>query len=411
MALKPIKVSQVNSYIKRILGTDPILGNLSVTGEISNLKYHDTGHVYFTLKDEGSKLSCFLPESNLANVRYELEDGMEVTAMGRVNVYEKGGTYSLYVSGIEVSGIGDLTIAFQKLKEKLEKEGLFHQKHKKQIPMFSKKIAVITAETGAAVRDILRTIQNKNNKIDVIVYPCLVQGNGAAADISQAIKQVNVLFPEVDCIILGRGGGSIEELWAFNEEIVARSIYESKIPIISAVGHETDFTISDFVADYRSATPTAAAELAAFDSYKLKRDLSEMRSNLKYNLEGRIRHYQLRLTVSNMDVLKGALLNKIEKYQVQTTHMIGQIAENLTRTLEQATTQVNNHKLILESLNPSKLLERGYAAVTDANGVFLHSVDNTETGKNIIVNLSDGSLDCLVEGVNQSTEKPKRKKK
>ena len=265
MAVKPVKVSQLNGYIKRVLQSDPLLGNVSVIGEISNLKYHGSGHVYFTLKDEASKISCFLPYEYRKDLRYELSDGMEIIATGYIYLYERGGTYSLNVREIAVEGVGNLMAAFERLKDKLSKEGLFDENYKKPIPFFPRKIAVITSETGAAVRDIIKIIRSRNNIVDVLVYPCLVQGPGAAAEIADAIEAVNRLFPETDTIIVGRGGGSLEELWAFNEEIVARSIFASRIPVISAVGHETDFTIADFVADKRAETPTAAAQMAAPD--------------------------------------------------------------------------------------------------------------------------------------------------
>ena len=265
MAVKPVKVSQLNGYIKRILQTDPILGNVSVVGEISNLKFHGSGHVYFSMKDEGSRLNCFLPSERAESLRYELSEGMEITASGYIYLYERGGSYSLNIRDIEVAGLGNLSIAFEKLKEKLGKEGLFDAEHKKEIPFFPEKIAVVTSESGAAIRDILKIIKNKNNYVDILIYPVLVQGPAAAGEIAEAICDINENCPDVDTIIVGRGGGAMEELWAFNEEIVARSIYNSNIPVISAVGHETDVTISDFVADRRAETPTAAANLAVPD--------------------------------------------------------------------------------------------------------------------------------------------------
>ena len=265
MAIKPVSVSQLNGYIKRILQTDPLLGNVSVVGEVSNLKYHGSGHVYFTLKDANSKISCFLPHDRAEALRYELSEGMEITASGYIYLYERGGSYSLNIRDIEVAGLGNLAIAFEKLKSKLEAEGLFDPAKKKAIPSFPEKIAVVTSETGAAVRDILKIIKNRNNYVDVLIYPVLVQGPAAAGEIAAAINHINEKWPDTDTIITGRGGGSMEELWAFNEEIVARAIYASAIPVISAVGHETDFTIADFVADRRAETPTAAAHMAVPD--------------------------------------------------------------------------------------------------------------------------------------------------
>ena len=259
MGLKPIRVGQLNNYIGRVLKTDPILGNVSVIGEISNLKFHGSGHVYFSLKDEASKVNCFLAASNLERISCPMEEGMEIIASGYISVYERGGYYSLNIRDIEVNGEGQLAIQFEKLKAKLEKEGLFAAENKKLLPAFPSKIAVVTSETGAAVRDIIRTIKNKNDYVDILVYPVLVQGPAAAKDIADAITDINENYRDIDVIIKGRGGGSMEELWAFNEEMVARSIFASEIPVISAVGHETDFTISDFTADFRAATPTRAS--------------------------------------------------------------------------------------------------------------------------------------------------------
>ena len=258
MALKPISVSQLNGYIKRILQTDPILGNVSVIGEISNLKFHGSGHIYFSLKDANSKINCFLPMDQRKYLRFELSEGMEITASGYLYLYERGGSYSLNIRDINVEGRGNLDLAFEQLKNRLEQEGLFDERYKKKLPLFPEKIAVVTSETGAAVRDIIKTIKSRNCMTDIIVFPCLVQGKQAGADIAKTIAKVNDLYPEIDVMIVGRGGGSKEELWAFNEEVVARSIFLSEIPVISAVGHETDFSISDWVADVRAATPTAA---------------------------------------------------------------------------------------------------------------------------------------------------------
>ena len=249
MAIKPIKVSQLNSYIKRVLQLDPLLSNVSVIGEVSNLKKHSSGHVYFTMKDEASKVNCFLPNDVLNNLNFELAEDMEITASGHIYLYERGGTYSLNVKDIKIEGLGNLGIAFENLKKKLAEEGLFDDKLKKQIPFFPRNIAVVTSETGAAINDIITIIKKRNNVVNILIYPVLVQGPNAAREISKAIDEINDKLSYFDLIITGRGGGSMEELWAFNEEVVARSIFNSKIPVISAVGHETAFTISDFVAD------------------------------------------------------------------------------------------------------------------------------------------------------------------
>ena len=278
MGLKPFSVGQVNNYIGRILKTDPILGNISVIGEISNLTFHKSGYVFFSLKEDKSRLKCIIAPWNVEKITCPLEEGMEVIASGFISVFERDGVYNLNVRDIETNGIGQLAVAFEKLKAKLEKEGLFAQENKKPLPSFPSNVAVVTSETGAAVRDIIKTIKNKNDYVNILIYPVLVQGPAAAREIAGAIDRINAEYSEIDVIITGRGGGSMEELWAFNEEIVARSIFASKIPVISAVGHETDFTIADFTADFRAATPTAAAEMAVPDTRELKRYLQDLQT-------------------------------------------------------------------------------------------------------------------------------------
>lgn len=374
MALKPVSVSQVNGYIKRILQSDPILGNVSVIGEISNLKYHSSGHVYFTLKDENSKLNCFLASEYLRNIRYELADGIEITASGYLSVYERGGTYSLTVKDVLLSGIGNLSIAFEQLKKKLDSEGLFDSRHKKKLPFFPKKIGVMTSPTGAAVRDIIKIIKSKNRYVDVLVYPCLVQGPEAARDISEGITQINEKFPDMDVLILGRGGGSIEELWSFNEEIVARSIFYSNIPIISAVGHETDFTIADFVADYRAETPTAAAQMAVPNISDLQAACQDFLFSIKQTFSHRLKYVSMQVNMYDKQNLMGAMKNR---FQLETLRL-------------------QQQKEKLEALSPMAVMERGYGIITDDKGNFLNSVAGVDFGSKLLVQLKDGSLNCKV---------------
>ena len=399
MAIKPIKVSQLNGYIKRVLQSDPLLGNVSVIGEISNLKFHGTGHVYFTLKDENSKISCFLASEYLKDIRYELTDGMEVVANGYIYLYERGGSYSLNVREIAVEGVGNLTVAFEKLKEKLSKEGLFEEKYKKPIPYFPKKIAVITSETGAAVRDIIKIIEGRNNIVDVLVYPCLVQGPGAAAEISHAIDEVNWLFPDVDTIIVGRGGGSMEELWAFNEEIVARSIFASKIPIISAVGHETDFTISDFVADKRAETPTAAAQMAVPDIQALKEYIENEKDGLIHTMERLIRYMELRMAGSNMKALSLSLNHRLLFQSMKTETLYKEMLNALETMVVDRGCRIETLKASLDALSPKNIMERGYAAILDGTGTLVGSAERFRPGDNLTAIMQDGEINCKVEHV------------
>lgn len=399
MAVKPIKVSQLNGYIKRVLQSDPLLGNVSVVGEVSNLKYHGTGHVYFTLKDETSKISCFLAAEYLKDLRYELSDGIEIVANGYIYLYERGGSYSLNVREISVEGVGNLTVAFERLKEKLLKEGLFNEKYKKPIPYFPRKIAVITSETGAAVRDIIKIVKSRNNIVDVLVYPCLVQGPGAAAEISEAISEVNRLFPETDTIIVGRGGGSMEELWAFNEEIVARSIFASKIPVISAVGHETDFTIADFVADKRAETPTAAAQMAVPDIAALKEYVANEKENLIHIMERMIKYMELRVAGSSIDTLAVNLNHRLLFHAMKAETLYKEMTGALNSRLGEWASRAEMLKAGLDALNPRNIMDRGYAAILDEDGKLAGSVSRFGVGDDLTAVMNDGEILCMVSDV------------
>ena len=399
MAVKPIKVSQLNGYIKRILQLDPLLGNVSLIGEISNLKYHGTGHVYFTMKDETSKINCFLAAEYLKDLRYELSDGIEIVAGGYIYLYERGGTYSLNIREITIEGVGNLTVAFERLKEKLSKEGLFNEKNKKPIPYFPQKIAVITSETGAAVRDIIKIIKDRNNIVDVLVYPCLVQGPGAAAEISSAIDEVNRLFPEIDTIIVGRGGGSMEELWAFNEEIVARSIFASKIPVISAVGHETDFTISDFVADKRAETPTAAAQMAVPDIAALKDYVENEKENLIQIMERLIKYMELRVAGSNIEALRSSLNHRLMFQTMKTEALYKEMFNLFSGRLHEWTSRTDQLKASLDALNPRNIMERGYAAILDGQRKLAGSTSQFDVGDRLTAVMKDGEILCKVSYV------------
>jgi exodeoxyribonuclease VII large subunit len=411
MATKPIKVSQLNGYIKRILQSDPLLGNVSVIGEISNLKYHGTGHVYFTMKDETSKISCFLASEYLKDLRYELSDGLEIVANGYIYLYERGGSYSLNIREITVEGVGNLTAAFEKLKERLSKEGLFDEKYKKPIPYFPRKIAVITSETGAAVRDIIKIIKSRNNIVDVLVYPCLVQGPGAALEIANAIDEVNRLFPDVDTIIVGRGGGSMEELWAFNEEIVVRSIFASKIPIISAVGHETDFTISDFVADRRAETPTAAAQMAVPDIHALKEYVENEKGNLIHTMERLIKYMELRVAANSIDALRMSLTQRLILQTMKTEALCKELYGQMGGRLNDLSAKAERLKASLEALSPKNIMDRGYAAILDRSGKLTGTTGGFEPGDDLTAVMRDGEIQCRVSEVRRDeTWQTKRKK-
>ncbi|MBR5229719.1 MAG: exodeoxyribonuclease VII large subunit [Firmicutes bacterium] len=371
MALKPVSVSQLNDYISRILTTDPLLGNVSVVGEISNLKYHSSGHVYFSINDANSKINCFFPANYVRNLSYELGDGLEVIINGYINVYKKGGTYTLFVRSVTVAGEGNLAMAFQIMKDKLEKEGLFDPLYKKPIPVFPRKIGIVTSETGAAVQDIIKIITGRNNLVDIIVFPVQVQGDGAAADIAAMLDRINGdrECEDIDTLIVGRGGGSAEDLWAFNEEILARAIFRSKIPVISAVGHEIDFTISDFVADKRAETPTAAAEMAVPDLQKITEKIEKNKNDLLVQLNNKVKLYQL-----SIDRIKTEMTNSLEK-------RLYAYEKNLEAC-----------KIILEENNPKNILAKGYSILESEDRNVIYSAEDFVPGRKYRIHFRDGSV-------------------
>ena len=368
MALKPITVTQLNHYISRVLTTDPLLGNLTVTGEISNLKYHSSGHLYFSISDENSKINCFFPAQYARGLHYELGDGLAVIIHGYLNVYKKGGTYTLFVRSIEIAGEGNLAMAFQMLKEKLDAEGLFDPAHKKPIPPFPRRIGIVTSNPGAAVRDIIKIIESRTSLTDMIVFPVLVQGSEAAADIAATIDMINRDFDDIDTLIVGRGGGSMEDLWAFNEEIVARAIYRSRIPVISAVGHEIDFTIADFVADRRAETPTAAAEMAVPNIRELMQRAESWQNSLMADLKKKVSYADLRA----------------EKLFAEMRHVLQGRVNAYRHELESC-------RLLLDENHPYRVLRKGYAVLEDAAGRNLASISDLRDGQSYRLKLKDGS--------------------
>lgn len=374
MALRPITVTQLNDYIARVFDSDTLLMNVAVTGEISNLKYHSSGHVYFSLNDDNSKVNCFLPSSYAKNLSYELGDGLEVTASGKVSVYRRGGYYSLFVRTIQVAGEGNLSMAFQLMKEKLEKEGLFDPAHKKPIPAFPHKIGILTSPTGAAVQDIVKIIRSKNELVDILVFPVQVQGEGAAQNIADTLKFVNENCKDMDILIVGRGGGSQEDLWAFNEEVLARAIYDSRIPVISAVGHEIDFSISDFVADMRAETPTAAADLAVPDIRELCDRLDKFSDEMLIHLKG-----------------------KLSLGELKADRALRQLKSDLELLLLNRTNEIERYKLILEQNDPHRIMERGYAVI-ESEGRIIRSPEELKDGEYDII-FRSGKVRVKIENV------------
>ena len=369
MALKPVSVTQLNEYISRVLSTDPLLGNIRVTGEITNLKYHSSGHIYFSIADENSKINCFFPSSYVKSLQIALSDGLKVIINGYINVYKKGGTYTLFVRSVESCGEGDLSAAFEMLKKKLDAEGLFAKEHKKRIPAFPHKIGIVTSETGAALQDILKIIKARTSLVDIVIFPVLVQGPEAAADIASTLDMINASFEDIDTLIVGRGGGSAEDLQAFNEECLARAIYRSKIPVISAVGHEIDFTIADFVADMRAETPTAAAETAVPDMKELRRKIELYRENLVADMRGKI---------------------KLDKLTAE--NYLLEMESSMRSILASAEHKMEKLSLILEENNPKNILAKGYSLMQTPAGEVISSVSAVETGGEYEISLSDGTV-------------------
>ena len=378
MPLKPVSVSQLNSYIRRILATDPILMNLSVKGEVSNLTKHSAGHWYFTLKDETSRINCFLPRERTAQLRYDISEGMEVVLYGSVSVYERGGSYSVYVRDLDVSGEGSLKIAFENLRKKLEEEGLFDPSVKRTIPSFPRRIGVLTSPTGAAVHDIITTVKRRNPLVDVLVYPCLVQGSEAAASIANGLSEMNRLFPDLDVIIAGRGGGSAEDLWCFNEEVVARAIRASRIPVISAVGHEVDVTIADYAADLRGATPTAAAELAV-------PHMAALIDTLSFYTPQRLYQY-----------LEGGF----ESYGIRLERLRDSAENSICSLLREAENRMNSAKRDADLSDPRNVLQKGYLMAQRSDGTWVPNAGDLAPGEMLTLHWKDGTAKVLVQEVN-----------
>lgn len=396
MKLRALDISEANSYIKRILSNDPILYNLKVKGEISNFKVHTSGNVYLSLKDENSKLNCVIFRNNY-DPTMQLNNGVKVIANGYISVYERDGSYQLYINSVEIEGIGNLYIEFNKLKEKLSKEGLFDTKYKKDIPKIPNSIGVVTSQTGAVIRDIINVIKRRYPKVSIKLYPVNVQGDRSKYDICEGIKFFNERN-NVDTIIVGRGGGSIEELWSFNEEIVARAVFESEIPIISAVGHETDFTICDFVADMRAPTPSAAAEIAtpSLDdiNYKLENIKNRMNKSLINNIQ--VNKYKLN---STFDKINGYLESYIIRDKIiQLDKIYDKISSEIENNIYTKTERLSNIGAILHNLSPLATIDRGYSIV-QKDGEVINSVQKLKFKDNIDIVLKDGNIECIIDKI------------
>lgn len=395
MAQTVLSITQLNEYISGKIDRDTVLNQVAVRGEISNYKQHFSGHHYFTLKDEGSALQCVLYKGNAARLRFRLENGMKVIAMGKVAVYLRNGSYQLNCSALAMDGVGDLYTAFEQLKKKLAAQGLFDPAHKKPIPKFPGTIGIVTSATGAAVHDMLRILRKRYPLTEVKLLSVRVQGVEAPAEIEAAIRYANY-FKLADLLIVGRGGGSIEDLWAFNDERVAYAIYKSQIPIISAVGHEPDFTISDFVADLRAATPSNAAELAVPDQFALLQNMDALSSAMAAALSRQLRSAQQHLDVlSRSPALQsptGYLQQKEKGLELLRNRLIAAQNNKIAGTEQRYVASVAK----LDAMSPLKVLTRGYSMTQTSKGTVIRSISQVEPGERINVRLSDGSLSAVV---------------
>ena len=402
MDQQALTVTELNQYIKGLLDIDPMLGNVSVRGELSNYKIYPSGHHYFTLKDSESSLRCVMFKSSAAKLRFRPESGMGVTAYGRVAVYPRDGAYQLYCTGLMPEGAGDLQVAFEQLKAQLASEGLFDRAHKKPLPAFPSRIAIITSSAGAAVHDMIRILSHRWPMAQVVLLPVRVQGVEAPPEIVGAIRYANE-FKVADVIITGRGGGSIEDLWAFNDERVARAIYASELPVISAVGHEPDVTISDYVADARASTPSNAAEIVvpdqrdirdALDSFRIRQDQA-LRKKLM-SLSQQLETYQSKRVMTDP-------VAHIDNRRISLDHARDRLVSAEERNLAAARQRFVALAAALDAMSPLRVLARGYAIAEDSQGQAIKSIKSLSPGDAVTVELCDGRADCLVRSVKENS--------
>lgn len=386
-----LSITQLNEYIRGKMDTDPLLNKVAVRGEISNYKLYPSGHHYFTLKDEASALRCVLFKGNAARLRFRPENGMKILAMGRVSVFPRDGAYQLYCTALAMDGVGDLYAAFEQMKKKLEAQGLFDPSHKKPIPRYPGTIGIVTSSAGAAIHDMLRILGKRYPLTRVRLFPVRVQGAGASQEIAAAIRYANY-YHLADVLIVGRGGGSMEDLWAFNEEPVAYAIYESEIPVISAVGHEPDVTISDFVADLRAATPSNAAELAVPDQDGLRQSLDQMTSAIAGNLSR-----QLKAARQHLNALACAsVLQDPGAYIAQQRKNTEFLKNRLAAAQNQSVAQKRQRYIAavskLDAMSPLKVLTRGYSVTQTESGEIVRSAGQVKAGDRVRIRVSDGSM-------------------
>lgn len=398
MEIRALKVSELNSYIKRVFLSDMILSNISVEGEISNFKYHYSGHMYFNLKDEKGKIKAVMFKGDNEALKFNLEEGMKVVATGYVSIYEKEGDYQLYVRHLKESGLGDLYKAFELLKKKLELEGLFLESNKKPIPFMPRKIGIVTSSTGAAIRDIITVVNRRFPLCDILIYPSLVQGSQAPKEICEGLKYLDNR-DDVELIILGRGGGSIEELFAFNDEDVARTIFKLNTPVISAVGHETDFTIADFVSDLRAPTPSAAAELAVPDINHLYNEIENKYNGLIRLMNKQMREYEIKVNYLNTSLKYYNPINQLKDKKQEMDSIFKDLNYIVEKNLGNIKSKLIFLKNRLDLLNPLLGLDKGCGVLLNKQGNLIKSIDETRLGDEISILLKDGRIETVIKDI------------
>jgi len=410
-------VGQVNRYIKNMFAEDFFLRNIAVTGEISNLKYHSSGHIYFTLKDAEGEIKGIMFRGKAVGLKFRMKDGDKVIVSGSIEVYDKGGMYQIYANTIQLAGAGDLYLRFEELKKELAEMGMFAPEYKKPIPKFARRVGIITAPTGAAVRDIIQISKRRNPYVELILCPTLVQGEGAVASICESIARMDAL--NLDVLIVGRGGGSIEDLWAFNEEEVARAIFGCNTPVISAVGHETDTTIADYVADLRAPTPSAAAELAVFDMGLIEANLADYRARMQSAMQQRLQDASVRVAQHSKHLSLLSPENQLNQKRQRLAEVERRVAELMERRLEEARMRLDGlqsaipfameAKIVdrrhrfemlatrLDGASPVKKFAQGYSYTVNADGKNISSTDDVAVGDELTVYLREGKLGVEVK--------------
>lgn len=394
MKIKPISVTELNQYVKNKVASDEFLNSVYVAGEISNFKHHYTGHMYFTLKDENALIKCVMFKNATTHLTFLPKDGMKVNVLGSVGVFERDGVYQIYVQAMQEDGIGNLYAKYEQLKEKLEQEGVFDEAHKKKIPFMPNIIGVLTSNTGAVIRDIINVSTRRNPNVYIRLLPIPVQGEGAAVKIVEAIQLMNEK-KLADVIILARGGGSLEDLWPFNEEIVARAIYASELPVVSSVGHETDFTIADFVADLRAPTPSAAAELVVADREDLKNTMDSYENRLKLSLRRKTQLMRLQLEKCMNSIVYKEPFQKINQYYLQVDRLNQQIEEAMNKKIKELKMDFSQKITKLDALSPLKTLSRGYC-IAEINGEIVARAEKLKSDMEVDLKFQDGEVKAKI---------------